>query len=117
MSSAAGILLAGLLALAAEPDSVSGSWFSWFHQPHCPCCPDDYCPKKFPPCPPWVVSHAPDDYCPKKLPCVTGTKCFGKDDYCRPECPIWLPPCPPFWYSCVPDGCCSPKGPISPETR
>jgi len=114
-----GMILPGLLVLGlclggnahgAEPDDASGSWFSWFHHPQCPCCPDDYCPKKCPPCPPWVTSHAPDDYCPKKLPCVTGTKCFGKDDYCSKSCAIYLPACPPFWYSCVPEGCCGAKG-------
>jgi hypothetical protein len=80
MTSAAGILLTGLLVLGpcAEPDNSTCSWSSWFLRPHCPSCPDDYCPKNCPPPPPWVTSREPDDYCPKRLPCLTEEKCFVK---------------------------------------
>jgi hypothetical protein len=114
MTSAAGILLAGLLVLGqcAEPDNSSWSWFSWLHRPHCPSCRDDYCAKQCPPPPPCVTSHALDDYCSKKLPRVTAVKCFGKDDYSLEPWRMCLPPCAPFWYTCGPEGAC--PDPVAP---
>jgi hypothetical protein len=92
----------GDTAQSAEPACRCWPWtWSWKSpHPQCPCCPNDYCPKKAPPCPSWVESHAPDDYCPKTLPHVSGVKCLGEDEYCSKPCPICLPPCPPPWYTC-----------------
>lgn len=90
----------GGTAQGAEPGC---RWWPWpwrTAHPPCPCCPDDYCPKKSPPCPPCVSSHAPDDYCPKTLPCVQGVKCCGEDDYCAKPGRICLPPCAPPLYTC-----------------
>jgi hypothetical protein len=105
-------LCRGGSAGGAEPDNSSWSWFSWFHSPRCPSCPDDYCPKKLPPCLPCVTSQAPDDYGPKKLPCVTGVKCSGKDDYSREPWRVCLPPCAPFWYIGGSQGTC--RNPLEP---
>ena len=114
-----GLLALGLCGMAqgAEPGCRWRPWPWPWATPHppCPCCPDDYCPKKLPPCPPRVCSHAPDDYCPKKLPCVRGVKCCGKDDYCPKPCRIYLPLCYPPWYTCGPGPGCSACNEICPK--